>query len=338
MLLLGFFTWKGGGLNEWNGWALLNGLDVCCCSTCSTEVTKSPGWTHHDIAVVCSTSRHSSFADNFSRVQPHPPTRLLSSISNAENAQALKIVATYQTWMSNWASNAQLEKLCNAWHVCTLLQQVPKELKLTVLYLIDSILKNVQVQEADYKQQFAKNLVSNFCAVFQQVRLIPASWIFSWCGSSKKWFPSLHAPPQWNPVYLLPPPRNLSCVHEFPVSFRNGQCEQSQCKLLGIIWFSCWSCGDFCLLFKVIPKVVRFVSHAFCTHAQHSLRERLSALCPDYLPCSLLFVVTGKRQLVVRFEINSHKRCRPVYLRETLLSQSFTWNTCHHNRRYSGWL
>ncbi len=52
------------------------------------------------------------------------------------------------------------------------------DLKLTVLYLIDSIIKNVEVSEADYKLQFAKNLVPNFCAVFQQVSIEQQSPFF----------------------------------------------------------------------------------------------------------------------------------------------------------------
>lgn len=45
--------------------------------------------------------------------------------------------------------------------------QVSPEVKLPILYLIDSIVKNVGDK---YKQLFAQNIVNMFCGVFEKVK------------------------------------------------------------------------------------------------------------------------------------------------------------------------
>lgn len=45
--------------------------------------------------------------------------------------------------------------------------QVQPEVKLPILYLIDSIVKNVGDK---YKQLFAQNIVNMFCGVFEKVK------------------------------------------------------------------------------------------------------------------------------------------------------------------------
>ena len=49
-----------------------------------------------------------------------------------------------------------------------IIDQVGSEIKLPVLYLIDSIVKNVN---RDYLSLFSKNIVNTFCDVFEKVKL-----------------------------------------------------------------------------------------------------------------------------------------------------------------------
>ncbi|KAL3213254.1 hypothetical protein MRX96_035592 [Rhipicephalus microplus] len=54
------------------------------------------------------------------------------------------------------------------------LQKVPIEMKLPVLYLIDSIMKNVG---GDYRALFTQNIVSNFCNVFEKLFKLRQTWL-----------------------------------------------------------------------------------------------------------------------------------------------------------------
>lgn len=52
--------------------------------------------------------------------------------------------------------------------------QVSPDVKLPILYLIDSIVKNVGVK---YKQLFAQNIVNMFCGVFEKVKVDNVAWL-----------------------------------------------------------------------------------------------------------------------------------------------------------------